>query len=238
MTRVMRARLVILALAVAAPASAATVRFDSLAPGTVLTDQLRAQGVVFQPFEGVTFGVIERDSGGRVASFRYAHSMEFPPWGARAVLTVAHRELKVRVAVAPKWGPTAMTLTAYDRFGRTVAEKQATVTSAGAELAVTAPEIVAFTLAAPYGNNTGPPLVREIELDDAPLPTADAALAERVNVNSASDLVRPTAAAVDLASSATASTAAASASASVEWMLWALGALLLIALAYFLWRSR
>ena len=129
-----------------------------------------------------------------------------------------------------------MILTAYDRFGRQVARQQATVTSAGTDLAVRAAEIMAFTLEAPYGTNAGPPLVRAIEFDDAETSSTDAAVAgeEKVKVTSLSDLASAPPSPSTLPSTSTTTTTTTR----WEWMLWALGALLLIALGYFLWRSR
>lgn len=247
MTAVMSARPVaILLLLAGAPAAAAVVRFDGLEPRTVVTDQLAANGVVFAPFQGVTLGVVEESYMGKVVSFSYAHSMEFPPWGARGSFTVAHKELHLHVAVAPKWGPTEMILTAFDRLGRTVARSHLTITPASGfdnELAVRAPaaEIVAFTLEAPYGVNTGPPLVYDLVFDDpAPLDlgAVDAAAGAKTLRMPSAPAPPATATAPGRAAEPATATATAPAAAWLERALLALGVLLLMLLGYFLWRSR
>jgi hypothetical protein len=249
MTAAMSARLVVLLLLlVGARAEATVVRFDALEPRTVLTDQLRVQGVVFQPFENVTFGVIVENYMGKVAEFSYAHSMEFPPWGARGSFTVAHREVHMHVAVAPKWGATEMILTAFDRFGRTVGKSHLSITPASGfdnELAVrsSSAEIVAFTLEAPYGTNTGPPLVYDIVFDDpAPLDLGGVGAA----VARALPLPSPVPSESSSTSPSTSTitptpTITPTSTSSLSWLeglLLAVGILLLLGLIYFLWRSR
>jgi hypothetical protein len=173
--------------------------------------------------------------------------MEFPPWGARGSFTVGHKELHLHVAVAQKWGPTEMILTAYDRNGRVIAKSHMTITPASGfdnELQVQSPsaDIIAFTLEAPYGVNTGPPLLYDLVFDDPPV-------MDLGGVDAMTMPMPPTRTQTSTspsASSATASsTASASASASstergawLERVLLALGLLLLIAFGYFLWRSR
>jgi hypothetical protein len=244
MTPTMHARAVALALLFAgAPAAAGTVRFDALEPRTVVTDQLAAQGVTFQPFEGVTLGVVEENYMGKVASFSYARSMEFPPWGARGSFTVGHKELHLHVAVAQKWGPTEMILTAYDRNGRVIAKSHMMITPASGfdnELQVQSPsaDIIAFTLEAPYGVNTGPPLLYDLVFDDPPvmdLGGVDAAVTPPV---AKPTMAKNSATATVTATATATATATDERGAWLERLLLVAGILLLLALGYFLWRSR
>jgi hypothetical protein len=244
----MRARLAVLLLSVApARAAATTVRFDALEPRAVLTDQLKAQGVVFEAFENVTFGIIEQSQLGKVANFSYAHSMEFPPWGARGLFSAGHRQLKLHVAVAQKWGPTEMILTGYDRFGRIIAKTHATVTPASGfdnELALRSPspDIFAFTLETPYGTNTGPPLVYDLVFDEAApldLGAPDAAVAPIANRTPISSLApNLRSAARSMPEVRPGGAEAVSSSPWLERVLLALGVVLLLGLGYVWWRSR
>jgi hypothetical protein len=245
MTTAMSARFVVLLLLLAgARAQATVVRFDALEPRAVLTDQLRAQGVVFQPFENVTLGVVVENYMGKVVDFSYARSMEFPPWGARGSFSVGHREVHLHVAVAPKWGATEMILTAFDRFGRTVGKSHLLITPASGfdnELAVRSPsaDIVAFTVEAPYGVNTGPPLVYDLVFDDpevVDLGGVDAAVARALPLPSPLLLPSPSPSPSPITSTSTSTST--STFSWLEGVLLGMGILLLLGLAYFLWRSR
>jgi hypothetical protein len=159
-----------LAVLISRSALAATVTFTALPAGTILSNQLQPQGIVFSPYEGVQ-GVIGPSSSGNVATFNNAPGVELPPSGAQATFATPHSSVQVHVGDALGANPTVMTLMALDSGENIVATSAATVTPASGfstQLSVTSPSqnIASFTVVATPDNNTSWVVISDISWDD------------------------------------------------------------------------
>ncbi|MBN3788816.1 hypothetical protein [Burkholderia sp. Ac-20353] len=160
--------LMIVLVTISTHVKAATVTFASLAQGTVLTDQLKSQGVAFVPYFGVV-GAIAASPSGNVAIFNSSTGVEFPTFGAQANFTALHQTISMHVGIPSNGATTKMVLTALDTTGNTVATTTATVAPSASPtvaLSVTTPtpQIASLTLVT---DQVTPPVIGDITFDDA-----------------------------------------------------------------------
>ena len=141
------------------PTSAqSVVSFDSLVPGTILTDQLQSNGVKFVPYTGRVTPTIIVTSAGNVADFNHCEGSigcEFFASGARGIFSDPHRFLKIHTGLVPGSTPfeAQISLTAYDANGQIVSSSSAMVTAGAGfstEIVATSPvaNIVSFVVQA------------------------------------------------------------------------------------------
>src|SRR5262245_28194698 len=122
--------LVALSLLLTTPAlcAAATIHFDTFPAGTILTNQLQAQGITFVPYSGAILPLVDVPPSGPVARLDSCAGCGLYPKGARVMFGAVHRTVTAHIGVIGDAGPVRMT--AFDASRNSLATQTLAIAAA------------------------------------------------------------------------------------------------------------